>query len=212
MKRDPGSKSEESVVDRYNHKSQDFRAEILASPLGYLTKWGVRAPHLTNGRIGLGIVALLLFPSAPISASLIFVLALLLDLLDGSLARFQNQASDRGKFFDLLADHVVYVLILFSILSLGYDPFLISYNIFIVGLAYLLATIKKNEYGPSDWLIKPYPKVSYLKIITIVPFFLLMFFRVDIIAPALVFDNVLATLLSAFYFINIQMKNQPPTQ
>jgi len=203
-------KNKETVIDRYNLKSQDFRAKLFKPLLQRLTRVRVRAPHLTNGRIALGIAAWLLFSRAPITATLIFVFALITDLVDGPLARFQNHASDRGKFFDLLADHIVYILILLTILSLGYESFLISYNIAIVSLTYLLATIKKNETSPTDWLIKPYPKVSYLEVIIIVPFMLRMFFQIDLIASALIFDNFLATLLSIFYFVAIQMKNKPP--
>jgi len=52
--------------------------------------------------------------------------------------------------------------------------------------------------------------VSYLEVIIIVPFMLRMFFQIDLIASALIFDNFLATLLSIFYFVAIQMKNKPP--
>lgn len=196
--------AKESWVEQYSIKSQEIRTTLLTPLLKFLTDLNIGAQMITNGRLVLGIIAFLWFFRNPLGAAILFLIVLVLDMLDGSLARFQRLASDRGNFLDILVDQVIYVLIILALFSFGYPPLAIAYNIFIIGIAYILATIKKQESRPSDWIIKPRPELTYLKIITVIPFFLFTFLNVDIIYPAIVLSNIIATILSVYYFVVIQ--------
>jgi phosphatidylglycerophosphate synthase len=200
------SENEKNLVDKLNLKSQEWRGQVLKPILRIATDFGLSASMITNGRLILAVIAFVIFTEKPILASIIFLLAILLDALDGPLARVQGRASDKGKFLDVATDHVIYVFIVLAILKLGYSPMILAFNIFIVGAAYLLATIKKNEFESTDWIIKPYPKLSYLKIITVIPFFALIFFGIDIVEMAFIACNLIATLLVVYYFVFIQAR------
>jgi archaetidylinositol phosphate synthase len=193
-----------SSIDSLNRGSQKFRAEKLGPVLKFLTGLGIKPNDVTNARLGLAVVAFLIFPGSEVLASVMFLIAILLDMLDGSLARHQKSATDRGKFLDISVDHIIYVFLVLSLIRIGFESFTLAYNIFIVGVAYVLATIVKNENDNSDWIIKPYPRLSYLKVIVVVPFFLLTFFNFDVVYTAVALCNLLATILSVYYFIVFQ--------
>jgi hypothetical protein len=69
-----------------------------------------------------------------------------------------------------------------------------------------LGIIKKREFKESDWIIRPCARLTYLKAITVIPFFLLVFFRWDFLFEAVLAANIMATILSIYYFIFIQIR------
>ena len=173
-------------IHRLNVKSQSYRAIIYKPILKVLTKLGLSAISLTNFRLVLGIIFLVWFYNTKqYNAPAIFVIAILiLDTFDGALARYQNKFSDRGKFLDILVDKFVYLFIIFTFFKLQANTLLVAYHLLIIEPTYLLAIIKKEEFSQTDWLIKPYAKLSYLKIITLIPYFIYIFLDINRIQNA----------------------------
>lgn len=195
-------------VDRLNIKSQEIRGIVLKPILTLMDKIGLTANRITNLRLLLGIIFLIWFFNTDeyLLPSIFILFVLFLDVFDGALARYQKRQSDRGKFLDVFVDNAVYIFIILAFLKLEADVFHIAYNIFIIPTVYLLATIKNQEFKPSDWIIKTYPKLTYLKIITTVPFFLYVFIDLNWLDLALIVDNVLATLTALYCYAFIQLR------
>jgi phosphatidylglycerophosphate synthase len=194
------------MIDYLNKKSQEWRAIIYQPILQFLTALKIKANTITNFRLILGLVFLYVFTLNPKIASLLLLLTIFLDSFDGSLARYQNTQSDRGKFLDVVVDHAIYVLMLFSFISLGVNGLNVAINIWIVGMSYFLAVIYKQENKSSDWIIKPYPKLSYLRLINVLVFYLFIWFEKDWLDQGLLISNLLATFLSLYYWIRIQKR------
>ena len=194
-------------IDRLNVKLQDYRQVVFKPLLIIFHHLGLTADALTNVKLFFGVIFLFWFYYGDeFSASLFLLFVLLLDTFDGALARFQNKASDRGKFLDVLTDSIIYSFIILALFKFEINFFLLAYNIFIIAIVYLLGTIKKQEFNKSDWIIRPYARLSYLKAIAVIPFFLFVFFQKDFLSEAIIFNNILATILSVYYLIFIQIR------
>lgn len=194
-------------IDNLNLKFQGYRGVIFRPILVIFHRLGLSASTLTNIRLLLGIIFLFWFYYGDeFSAALFLLFILLLDTFDGALARYENKACDRGKFLDILIDSAIYSFTILALFKFEINSFLLAYNIFIIAIVYLLGTIKKQEFKKSEWIIRPYARLSYLKAITVIPFFLLTIFGKDFILEAIIFDNILATILSIYYLIFIQMR------
>jgi phosphatidylglycerophosphate synthase len=197
----------ENFIDRLNIESRKYRAIFFKPILIFLDRIGLTPNILSDIRLFFGVIFLIWFYYGDkVFAAVFLLFVLFLDTFDGALARFQNKDSDRGKFLDTLIDSIIYSLVTLSLLFLDINVFFIAYNIFIIPVAYLLRIIKKQEFIGSDWVIKPYSQLSFLKVIVIIPFFLFVFFQINFLEFALLFDNILATVLSIYYLIFIQSR------
>ncbi len=197
-------------IDKINCRSQALRARYFEPILKFLTKYKITANQVTNFRLFLGIVAIFLYAEFYRYGWAIHLLlvANLLDILDGALARHQNTASDRGKFLDVFVDYLLYAFLLLLVSVIASSIRAVGYNLFIIPILYLLATIKKQEFLPSDWLIKVYPRVTYVKAVVFIAFFAHWYFDLGLVwlDRALTFSNLLATILSVYYFLYIQLR------
>ena len=122
-----------------------------------LTKIGATPNKISHFRLFLGLLGLYLIDQQYlISGSTIFLIALLLDSVDGGLARHQKRVSHRGMFIDRVCDYTLYTASVLTMLCLGeIGGFGGSYHVFIVFAAVILAIIARNEGKKSDWIIKP---------------------------------------------------------
>jgi len=150
-------------------------------------------------------VFLFWFYYQPYPASIFIAIILALDSFDGALARYQKTSSDRGKFLDIFVDRIVHCAIIFALfLHPAQHIKLLGYNLVIIPIAYTLATLKKGEGKPSDWIIQPYPRLNWVSMWPILAFFLLIWFQYDALNYSLWLSNILATIMSVYYFILVQ--------
>lgn len=135
---------------------QQMRAATLRPLLVVLTRFGVGPDHLTllSALCGLSFCPLF-FWSEPLAFAML-ALHLLLDGLDGPLARHTNTASRRGSFTDSTADQLVVVastVTLMSIHVIGILPgsvYLVAYTLVMV-----FAMVRNALSIPYSWLIRP---------------------------------------------------------
>ena len=87
--------------------SQQVRQRWLAKPLQWMTRWGITPNQLTlfSMLAGVAFAPIFLF-SKPVALGCLAT-HLLLDGLDGPLARFQETDSPKGSFKDTLCDQIV---------------------------------------------------------------------------------------------------------
>src|SRR5262249_28900119 len=92
-----------------------FRAPVerAVKPIGDgLRRTGLTPDHLTLAGLVLAVAAAIVIASGGLRGGLVLgVLAALPDLLDGALAKASNNASQRGAFFDSVADRVTDMLL-----------------------------------------------------------------------------------------------------
>lgn len=83
------------------------------------------------------------------------IFCLLMDGLDGSLARYLKTDSDKGKFTDVLMDNLNFTLFIFGLTAAGLLTGLIAaVLVYFMLLTKVLMIVKKNIFKESDWLIK----------------------------------------------------------
>lgn len=154
----------ENWSDNLNLKIQKNKDQYLGPVLFYLGKVGLTANVLSTLKVILAVPAMLLAQHHLVGAAIIFLILYSLDVLDGSLARYQGKASDRGKFIDVLTDQLIYAL---AILTLIWNNFLdikaLAFNLWALTILYILVVIERNEDKPTDWIIKPVAKLGGYK-------------------------------------------------
>lgn len=196
-------------IEKMNLLTQKVRGVILGPILRFLAKFKITANFISSVKIFLMLPYFYLIDKYFNLAIGILIFAMILDLFDGPIARYTNSHSDRGKFFDIFGDHVVYCGVILSLIYLNLvNGFLGAYQIFIVGILYLLAVIKRNESIKSDWIIRPYAQSSYYKIIFYFVFALAVFLKIDVLDSTLYYLNILMTVVSIYYYLVIVTRNR----
>jgi phosphatidylglycerophosphate synthase len=150
------------LFDNLQTKSENWR-EKIGTPLLYHIPF--QSHTITTFRLILAASFPFLILKFSTLAWTIIIISISLDAVDGMVARYQNKASDRGKFIDVLVDQLTFIFLgLGYILLIRTLSFQITCLIIIIPLTYLITIIRKNEKKPSDWLIKPQARLTGYKI------------------------------------------------
>lgn len=191
---------------RLNKGWRKFRDWLFHPIVKSLDGLGVSASSITNLRLLLVALFLGSFYYSPIWSIIIFTFELLLDMIDGPLARFANQNSDRGHFMDVLIDSVAYAALVFTFLYYSVNPIAIAVNLIFVNYVFLLAAIKKNEMNKTDWIINPYPRSAYLWYPAMAAFYAFHLSGLDYMELSLWVSNFASFFLFFYYYITIQTR------
>lgn len=145
-------------------RGQELRAWLLAPLLRLLAAAGIGADQVTLASLisGLAFCPLWLWPGetwwARPAALAALALHVLLDGLDGPMARHLGTASRRGSFTDTLADQIVVTATTLTLIAAVQSPV----NVWIGGLYLFLYSIVvsfamvRNAIGiPYTWLVRP---------------------------------------------------------
>lgn len=125
-------------VDKFSYSIIDKKEKALNSIIKYIPKW-LRPNHLAFLRLFLTIpVVYLLIYEYYVWGVVLFFFAMLLDVLDGTLARKRDQITVLGKILDPLADKVLFILT-FAILALKFLDF---YTLSVVLVAEIIAIVQ----------------------------------------------------------------------
>ncbi len=197
-------------MNKINRYLEIIRVDYWGQILKFLTKYKITSSRVSNLRFILGVFGLLLYLNfyRYTWATHIFFVAITLGIFDGALAKYQNRVNDRDKFLELFVNYILYVFLLTLVYVISSSTKAVGYNLFIIPVLYLLATIKKHEFLSSDWLVKVHSGVGYVPALVIVAFFAHWYvdLRLVWIDRALDLSNIVATILSVYYFIYIQLR------
>ena len=81
--------------------------------------------------------------------------SVLLDLIDGPLARIMGVASDKGKFIDMLCDNLAFTLFVLGLMYVGLISGMVGGAlIYFMVLSKLLRSIYNSHHYKSDWKFK----------------------------------------------------------
>ena len=142
---------------RFMDWSQDLRARWLKPLLEHLADLGLRGNHITFFSMvaGLGFCPAYLFEYKAVAFGLLF-LHVLLDGLDGPLARFLGQASNRGSFTDTMADQIVVTASALAVIHAG-DASAWSGGLYVFFYAVVVgfALVRNALAAPYSWLFRP---------------------------------------------------------
>lgn len=169
---------------------QHFREKALLPLVKLLTKVGLRADHITLIGFLLLIGLMIYAVTAPLLASLFLLLHVLLDGLDGVMARYQKTADSAGEFVDTVADYsgMAVVMIILS----GYDlldPWwaLVYVFLYIVMAVFVIARyllgvpakfIARNKYIIyATYIFWAFSGINFIEIAVVV--FCILMFLVD---------------------------------
>lgn len=196
----------DKFLDNENKYFRKFREKILKPFLKLLYKDHITANYITNFRLILAIAFFLIFNRYRTASLLVISIALLLDLLDGPIARYEHFSSDRGKFLDMVVDSISYLTIIFTFAYFNVNSVLIAVHAVAINYAYLFAIIKKNELKKSDWIIHPTANSTYLKLLPLTAFYAFHLFDINYLELSLYIATSLCILAFAYYYTALQIR------
>ena len=138
---------------------QRLRAYWLSPLLRWLTQRGITADFLTvvSGVIGFAFVPCYL-SGYLWAATATLVVHVLMDGLDGPLARFQMADSSRGSFTDTFTDQAIVTAVTIAWMILNPSSFVIatgSAYLFLYALVVGMAMVRNALHVPYSWLVRP---------------------------------------------------------
>ncbi len=138
------------------HRWQEIRAVALGPLLEGLTRTGITPGMITFASLICGIAV---YPSFFITLPLAFALLLahvLLDGLDGPLARHQGAASRAGSFTDTMADQIVVTLVSVAAIKAGWAGIEAGVAYLITYAAVVTFAMVRNAMAiPYSWVVRP---------------------------------------------------------
>lgn len=137
-------------------RNQQWRGRLLAPLLRWLTRIRVSPDHITIVSTLVGLAFCPLYFVDPAWALAALTLHVLLDGLDGPLARFQQRASRRGSFTDTMADQTIIFATTLTLMSAGAVNLIAgSVYLFVYTLVVAFAMIRNALEIPYSWLVRP---------------------------------------------------------
>lgn len=143
--------------DGFMQKSQVLRGRLLHPLLKVLARMRVRPNQLTLLSLLAGLAFCPVFlTGSPLAAFGLLALHVLLDGLDGPLARFTGRASNQGSFTDTVADQVVVTFSTLTMIHAGHaGAWPGGLYVFFYCVVVLFAMVRSALSVPYSWLFRP---------------------------------------------------------
>jgi phosphatidylglycerophosphate synthase len=136
--------------------TQQLRSRLLAPLLKLLAACGVTPDQLTLLSLAAGLAFCPLYFVSPPAAMVLLALHVLLDGLDGPLARHTRVASHKGSFTDTMSDQLVVVATTITLMYahvIGVTAG--GAYIFLYTVVVLFAMVRNVLAIPYSWLVRP---------------------------------------------------------
>ncbi len=156
---------------------------VTAPLVRLLARFGVPPNALSASQVVGGFVVLALVPEHPRVAFVLFLGLLLIDGLDGALARATGKASQFGALVDQYCDHAREITVVGGMALFGALAILpaVLYGLVYTGLNFTVYLA--NAHGaPVPWAVKSY-------LIVYPALFLYLWFGLDVLTPAVVLSE-----------------------
>jgi len=137
--------------------NQNLRGRMLEPLLIKMAGVGMRGSHVTFLSMVAGLLYCPFFlMDQQVTAFVMLLLHVLLDGLDGPLARFRGQASDRGSFTDTMADQVVVTATALTMMHAGVaSAWAGGSYVFLYAIVVAFAFARNAMAAPYSWLFRP---------------------------------------------------------
>lgn len=137
--------------------SQAWRGRLLQPLLAVLARLRVTPNHLTLLSLlsGLAFCPVFLWGFKPAAFGLLLA-HVLLDGLDGPLARFSQKASNQGSFTDTATDQIVVTFSTVTMIHAGHAGIWPgALYLFFYGVVVIFAMVRNAMAIPYSWLVRP---------------------------------------------------------
>ncbi|HVJ84230.1 MAG TPA: CDP-alcohol phosphatidyltransferase family protein [Caulifigura sp.] len=137
-------------------RGQRLRERVLAPTLAWLTAVRVRPGAVTAASLVAGLAFGLVSGTSPAWAMGLLAAHVLLDGIDGPLARWQKRASARGSFTDTVCDQLVLAGVVLTLITDGrLEPRTGGGFMFLYTLVVAFAMVRNALGVPYEWLVRP---------------------------------------------------------
>lgn len=145
-----------NIEEKLYNSIRDKRDTFVKPLLKCLVFLGFTPDMLSYTGVLLMCLFVYVIKTQTIRALWLLLLTLLIDMLDGALARHTHTASDRGKFTDVLMDSINFTLFIIGLVYAGILSGLVAtVYVYFMLLVKVLMIIRKNIARHTDWLIHP---------------------------------------------------------
>ena len=178
--------------------SEDVRTSATTPVLRVLTAAGVKPDHVSLlALLSLGGFAWLAGTNIALAGTFV-LLHLVLDALDGPLARFQKRATRAGALTDIFADEVGFAIIMLTLLSYGFvGPFAGAW--YLASYFTMVALLSGLDLSGQPYLFAlPTKNLFYLL------FFVDIFAGTQLTYPSLLAFAAYTTALDFFLFLRLR--------
>jgi len=135
---------------------QRIRQRMLLPVMRPLAQWRVHPDHITLFALVAGLFFYPLYFWSPAFAFAALTLHVLLDGLDGPLARHQGNASSKGSFLDSFCDQLVVTVTTFTLMQAGVISGLCAgFYVFTYAMVVFFSMVRNAMAIPYPWLIRP---------------------------------------------------------
>jgi phosphatidylglycerophosphate synthase len=145
-------------LDNREHVSElkKYRTQKFTRILKVLDSLGLTPNMLSFSTIFFILLLVLTIKNYPGIALFMLWFAMLIDGLDGSLARYKKMASDKGKFTDMMCDSINFTLVMVGFVIAGLvNPILAIIYVYFMLLLKVFIIVKRQLTQESDWLVHP---------------------------------------------------------
>jgi len=144
---------------------------------------------------------------SPLTALILyFVSMMLIDFIDGPLARYQKKNNDLGKFIDYSRDLFVTALFLIAVINAGYfDVFQGMLYVVLMILYNVSTAIYKGTHTKSDWFFytsSTFLSNTFLFVLPVV-FAVNIFYTITFTYELLIISNIIMTVGTVYYIFKI---------
>lgn len=171
-------------------------AQVTSPIVRLLAALHVSPNAVSGSQVVIGVAIAYLLGPAPAVAVTLFLLTLVIDGLDGALARTYGQSSQFGALFDQVCDHVRETLMIAGLAAWG---LLHPFPAVMYGLVYALFNFMlflcNNRGAPVPWAVKSY-------MVVYVPLGLYGYFGINVLTPA-----VSVCLVFMLFTVGLALRN-----
>ncbi len=140
---------------RLMQKYQKIRAILLLPILKILQKLGISSDMVSYTGFFMLIGFIYYVESNPIYASIFLLLHVLIDSLDGPLARLNKTSKDSGAFTDMVCDHFGMAIVLITLIYINLvNPVLAAIYIFLYIVMIIFIILRNKIQVPINYVFR----------------------------------------------------------
>jgi phosphatidylglycerophosphate synthase len=184
--------------------------DVYLKPLAKILTWlGISASGVSYSGIFLmsGFILMVRFNRK--TALFFLLLAIGMDFVDGVVARYQHQASDRGKFVDMVADNIIFSFYVIGVSHAELLPSLWALLLVYVMVLTKLFRVIYNAFNyQSDWFFKSLAGFlpNFICGICYLVFAVLLIFKINLFTPCFIGSIIVLCFDATAHFVLIIRK------